>query len=399
MFKFGRNNAGSSGNIANGPPTGEIATAILDVATNPAAPEVEWGAVFSTMERIKAFYSTNTPGEGCSQALKAIRYRLSSEDPVAINYILQVMDAFYKNCEQQFTSQVASKDFLNFLKSVLERPSLAAENRGQLLELIADWGTANPPQPEMRKFFESCVKDGYKFSESALAKLPPATLQALRSNSNKGGIFYGAINSWSTTGVPQQNYMVTQVPAQQFMRPQAPVQPKINEVPYSERVNWIKFDVDVADNCVSMLLETVNFADQSSDVGKNEIAKETFMRCCDIQRRIVSSISKVDEPDLVEKLLSTNRKINDALEQFNNRRLAFSKRFAGADPLIDFGELRESLPPAAPAGPPPSGPATGTPAATGYQIGSGASSSRPAAEDPFSDQAAAGAAGPSNHRI
>ncbi|KAI8621198.1 hypothetical protein BC830DRAFT_1077256 [Chytriomyces sp. MP71] len=407
MFKFG--NRGSNQQLS-GPPTGEIATSIIvqewclfrssncvsaDVATNPLGPEVEWGAVFSTVELIKGYYSTSTPNEGCNQALKAIKFRLTAEDPIAINYTLQVLDAFYKSCDAQFVAQVASKDFLKFLKAFLERPSLAAENRGQCLELIADWGTTTPLQTDMRKFFEALIKEGFKFSDSALSKLPPGTVETLMSQGS--GLFGVGGRSFSNNGAtwgaarPQvlQPYIVNQVPMP--FQQAAPAQPKINEVSHSERVKWVNFDLSVADNCVTMLHETLNFAEGTTDVGQNEIARETFMRCCDIQKRLVSSIARVPEPDLLEKLLSKNANVNDALEAYNNRRLTFLKRSAEAsDALIDFTDDLGNTLPDSRAGP----------SLSGYTVGgsAGASSSKGPAEDPFGDGAAVGSAGPSLHK-
>ncbi|ORY41335.1 hypothetical protein BCR33DRAFT_718954, partial [Rhizoclosmatium globosum] len=57
------------GKKTNSAPEGEIATTIIEVATNSSLPEVDWPSVFSVVESIKGFYSTNTPNEGCVHTL------------------------------------------------------------------------------------------------------------------------------------------------------------------------------------------------------------------------------------------------------------------------------------------------------------------------------------------
>ncbi|KAI9345350.1 hypothetical protein BDR26DRAFT_160068 [Obelidium mucronatum] len=185
---------------ANSRPEGEIATtiigkglqgqcshatgcvwlrALIDICTNPAAPEVDYPAVFTTIELIKGYYQTGTPLEGCVQAIKAIRYRLEAADPVTLNYTLTVLDTFYKNCEKPFVSQMSSKDNLKALETFLARRDLAPENRGQCLEMIANWARATEDPPEIRAFFETLLQSGYRFSAASLARLPPGAYERI----------------------------------------------------------------------------------------------------------------------------------------------------------------------------------------------------------------------------
>ncbi|KAJ3125295.1 hypothetical protein HK100_010879 [Physocladia obscura] len=118
------------------------------------------------------------PGTGITEAIAGIRYRLSIEDP----------DALFKNAGTDFQNELSSKANQDFLQyEVINRKSLATENRGQLLELIAEWGTARdslgqPKQsaPAFREYFERLWKQGYKFSTEALEKLTPEDRDRIR---------------------------------------------------------------------------------------------------------------------------------------------------------------------------------------------------------------------------
>ncbi|KAJ3140935.1 hypothetical protein HK100_008117 [Physocladia obscura] len=118
-------------------PDGFISDAIFDL-TSSRNSEVDWTAFYAVIEMINA-----NPGTGITEAIAGIRYRLSIEDAVAIFFTLSVLDALFKNAGINFQNELSSKANLDFLQyDVIHRKSLAPENRGQLLELIAEWGIA-----------------------------------------------------------------------------------------------------------------------------------------------------------------------------------------------------------------------------------------------------------------
>ncbi|KAJ3022486.1 UNVERIFIED_CONTAM: hypothetical protein HDU68_009132 [Siphonaria sp. JEL0065] len=331
-------------------PTGEIATTIIgmylfpvfpfyivatsgtnfidphyhtDSCTNPAAPEIDWPAVFTIAELIKGYYHTANPGEGCMQAINAIKFRLSAADPVTINYTLSVLDALYKNCEKPFAQQIALKDNLKYLEKFLERPELAPENRGQCLEIIADWAMTTEDPPEIRKFFESLLRAGYQFSANALARLPRGALERIMvAKPNPMTRSFSRGPQPPPAGVPNGYISATDCPP-------APQQ-SIDKVSPQTREQWVDFDIQVSQSCIAMLLETIAFTSPedslTKDLAENEIALEGFMRCCDIQGRIIALIPKVKEPVLVEKLLAANASLSAAIDQYNSARLSFWKK-------------------------------------------------------------------------
>ncbi|KAJ3141957.1 hypothetical protein HK100_004745 [Physocladia obscura] len=286
---FGNKNTAVSSNGTQ--PDGEVATTIIDICTNPASAEVDWTAVFTTVELIKGYYETPTPLEGCTQAVKAIRYRLSSMDPDAC---------------------------------VSEEPvphELQGENRGQALEVFADWASKDTRPPEIWKFFETLVKSGFRFSPTALSKFNPANIERMKGMAPGG--------------------RVQVVPS--VVQPLLSVQPlrlEIDQVSFEERQKWVQFDCDVAGNCIQVLLETLNFADQSQDLSRNEIGNECFSKCCEVLRRIATTLPKVAEPALIAKLITATADVTAALQQYNNIRLAQEQGFV----LPNLIEVPEFVP-------------------------------------------------------
>ncbi|KAJ3296118.1 hypothetical protein HDU79_007544 [Rhizoclosmatium sp. JEL0117] len=363
MSSFFNSFRGASVTNQESAPTGEIATSIIEICTNPAAPDVDWPTVFVTIEIIKGYYSTATPQEGCAQAIKAIRYRLDCADPVILNYTLEVLSSFYTNCEKPFAVEVARKENLAYLQKFLERQEIAPENRAQLLEMIGEWATTTDTPPPTRKLFESLLRSRYRFPEEVYSKLKPGEYEKIMSETNtanaSGGILGGNLGSIFKSNQspppplpdrPPQPFNQVMYPVQrtqsfnQAMRPvhptrsfnQAPstVPPKndIDQVDFNEREKWVSFDVNVAESCAAMLQETLLHLPQNldSDLDKHDIAYEGFMRCCDIQGRIVAAIPKVKEPKLVKRLLVANHMLTDVMGQYNDARDSYWKRF------IDF---------------------------------------------------------------
>ncbi|KAI9345352.1 hypothetical protein BDR26DRAFT_893554 [Obelidium mucronatum] len=317
-----------------------------DVVTNPASPEVDWPGVFSVIEMIKKYYVTSTPNEGALQALKAIRFRLDDTSPIVVNYTLTLLNTCYKNCDRPFQVQVASSDNLKHLQKFLETTTLAAENRGQCLEMIADWANTSDI-PEMKRFFETLVRAGYRFSVQALAKISPEDLERLRPTHlvyPQQGTVLVVPNAYAPA-LPLGTRIVYAAP-QIVQTPLVQSRPDITSVSEEERRKWVAHDCSLVENTVSMLVETVSFAEPGVDITTNEIAVESYNRCLDIQRRIVGHIEKVQESDLLDKLITSNSAIVAALELYNNHN---ARPVAGTNTgvLIDVSDSVQ-VPPSSP---------------------------------------------------
>ncbi|KAJ3076130.1 hypothetical protein HDU98_005549 [Podochytrium sp. JEL0797] len=146
-------------------------------------PDLDYFHVLQVAEAVQA----DATGQGAKEAMEAIKYRLAADEPVSVYYTLALLDALYKNCGRAFQAQViASRGFLQY--EFIHRQSLVIENRGQIMELIAEWGTADAAPKEIKAWFEEMWKSGYRFPRSSLSKLTPADMKRIRATSNGQGL-------------------------------------------------------------------------------------------------------------------------------------------------------------------------------------------------------------------
>ncbi|KAJ3245683.1 hypothetical protein HDU78_008740 [Chytriomyces hyalinus] len=326
---------------------GEI-TAAIEAATNPLIAEVDWAALFHAADLIKALYHTDRPSRGCVEAMRTVRRRLGTDDPVAINYTLTALDALFRSCEHSFVVEVAQKVNLDFFLLFLERPDIVAENRGQCLDMIAEWAFITSDPPEIRAFFEKLLKSGYRFSRKVLSTFPPGVVERVVTT-GVGSVFEGSIDAGRQSGPVHQQVAYN---SQNLPTPKNSHKPsshrRIDQVPFDERKKWVKFDCRVAENSVYVLLEAVGSVDMTLDISANEFAKECYGRCTEIQYRMAKSISRVAEPELVAKLLSASAAVNSALEQYNNHRIQYlmlnaTAENAARNPLLTGSLLADDL--------------------------------------------------------
>ncbi|KAJ3201155.1 hypothetical protein HDU82_008314 [Entophlyctis luteolus] len=142
----------SAGDVPKRPP-GVVTDALIDL-TSSDIPDLDWTAIPVILELVRSIQ-----GSGFSEVMTAFRYRLKIEDPVSIFYTLIVLNYFFENAGIQFQNELAQKDNLHFLQyGVINRKTLAPENRGQLLELVASWGIS----PEARMHMSPDVAARHK---------------------------------------------------------------------------------------------------------------------------------------------------------------------------------------------------------------------------------------------
>ncbi|KAJ3012656.1 UNVERIFIED_CONTAM: hypothetical protein HDU68_001086 [Siphonaria sp. JEL0065] len=169
--------------------------------------------------------------------------------------------------------------------------------------MIADWSSISDV-PEIKQFFKTLVMAGYRFSQAAMSKISPQDLNRIRGNT-----------VYST--MPAGRGILYVNPQYAIQQPFVAARPSITTVSRDERAKWVTHDVGLVENTVSMLVEAINFAEPGVDITTNEIAIESYNRCLEIQRRIVGHIEKVQEPDLLDQLITANTTIVNALELFN----------------------------------------------------------------------------------
>ncbi|KAI8834614.1 hypothetical protein BJ741DRAFT_609532 [Chytriomyces cf. hyalinus JEL632] len=295
-------------------PRGELAT-LITAATDPSKAEPDWETVFAISDKINA-----NPSQWSGEAWKAIKGRLEARDPVTVNHTLAVLDALSKNGGQEFAKQIATKDSQKFVRRFLERVNLGPENRGKMLEIIADWGTGplSKSTPETRRFFEVLIKDGYKFSEASLAKLSPADLERLKPTRTVRSV--KAVTAYLS---PTET-----LPVHAF----AEVGLSFDSLDAADQADWVHFECALAESCSWMLLDNVESSEESVDLTNNTIVKDAANRCKEVEQRISSLLVRVHEPEMVQSLQTAQQQVNRALTRHNQLRL---ERDPHADDVLE----------------------------------------------------------------
>ncbi|KAJ3377675.1 Dynein light chain 4, axonemal [Entophlyctis sp. JEL0112] len=180
---IGFDNLMPAGDVPKRPP-GVVTDALIDL-TSSDIPDLDWTAIPVVLELVRSI-----PGSGYAEAMTAFRYRLKIEDPVSIFYTLIVLNYFFENAGIHFQNELAVKDNLHFLQyGVINRSTLAPENRGQLLELVTSWGISPEAPPAFRELFEKMAEQGYRFSESCVRLMSPDVASRHRKAISSKSIF------------------------------------------------------------------------------------------------------------------------------------------------------------------------------------------------------------------
>ncbi|KAJ3109616.1 Centrin-1 [Phlyctochytrium planicorne] len=252
------------------PPTGPI-TQNIEIATADLNQEVDWAVIIATKDLIES-----SP-DGIGEGMRAIKKQLKSKSPIVVNYSITALDYFVNNCGIPFRNELASKENISYIQKFLLREDLAPENRGRMLELIAEWAQKYDNPPDIRRLYHSLVGSGFRFP----------------------------------------NQLAFAAPMQIVSSPQHPQFASVSHLSPEERRNHVEFDLNLAANAVQVLVETLTFADKSEDLSKNDLLSEFRQKCLHMQDRISRLLAEVSEEDLVAKLIQSNSDIIAALEQYN----------------------------------------------------------------------------------
>ncbi|XP_059139631.1 hepatocyte growth factor-regulated tyrosine kinase substrate-like isoform X3 [Physella acuta] len=130
----------------------------LEKATSQLLLEPDWDSVLQIVDCIR---------QGDVQvkvALLAIKKKIGHENPHVAVFALQVLEACVKNCGSTFHTELATKEFMEFLKDqVKSRPDPVKE---KILELIQTWSHAFRNEPHYKAVedtFHLLKMEGHKF--------------------------------------------------------------------------------------------------------------------------------------------------------------------------------------------------------------------------------------------
>ncbi|CAL1536875.1 unnamed protein product [Lymnaea stagnalis] len=130
----------------------------LEKATSQLLLELDWVSVMQIVDCIRQ------NDVQAKFALTSIRKKISHENPHVAIFALQVLEACVKNCGSTFVNEVATKDFMEFLKD--QAKSRADPVKEKILELIQTWSHAFRNEPHYKAVedtFHLLKMEGHKF--------------------------------------------------------------------------------------------------------------------------------------------------------------------------------------------------------------------------------------------
>ncbi|XP_012941341.1 hepatocyte growth factor-regulated tyrosine kinase substrate isoform X2 [Aplysia californica] len=136
----------------------------LEKATSQLLLEPDWDSVLQIVDCIR---------QGDVQpkfAVQSIRKKISVENPHVAQFALLVVEACVKNCGSTFHNEVATKEFMEFLKDQVKKvstdPVRGDPVKEKILELVQTWSNAFRNEPKYKAVedtFHLLKMEGHKF--------------------------------------------------------------------------------------------------------------------------------------------------------------------------------------------------------------------------------------------
>ncbi|KAL1952420.1 hypothetical protein VTO73DRAFT_1569 [Trametes versicolor] len=99
-------------------------------------------------------------------AMRALKRRLNHKNPNVQLLALSLTDICIKNGGDPFLNEVASREFMDNLVSILKMPALNHDVKNKMLRYIQDWATAFEGKPSLSyvgEVYRSLQRDGFNF--------------------------------------------------------------------------------------------------------------------------------------------------------------------------------------------------------------------------------------------
>lgn len=105
-------------------------------------------------------------------AMRALKRRLNHKNPNVQNLALGLTDICVKNGGDHFLVEIASREFMDNLVSILKIPTLNLEVKNNILRLVQNWSVAFEGKPALSYLatvYKTLTNEGYKFPPKDLA--------------------------------------------------------------------------------------------------------------------------------------------------------------------------------------------------------------------------------------
>ncbi|RDB24599.1 Vacuolar protein sorting-associated protein 27 [Hypsizygus marmoreus] len=105
-------------------------------------------------------------------AMRALKRRLNHKNPNVQNLALGLTDICIKNGGDLFLTEIASREFMDNLVSILKIPALNNDVKNNILRLVQNWSIAFEGKPSLGyvgQVYKTLTNEGYKFPPKDLA--------------------------------------------------------------------------------------------------------------------------------------------------------------------------------------------------------------------------------------
>ncbi|CAK5264176.1 unnamed protein product [Mycena citricolor] len=114
-------------------------------------------------------------------AVRALKRRLGHKNPNVQNLALELTDVCVKNAGDAFLTEIASREFMDNLVSILKMPALNSEVKANILRVVQNWSTAfeSKGKGELKyvgAVYKTLVHEGFKFPPLDLTESNSAML-------------------------------------------------------------------------------------------------------------------------------------------------------------------------------------------------------------------------------
>lgn len=285
---------------------------LIDTSTDPNNQEDNVEIFFEICDMI------NMKEENAKDAMRAMRKKLhlcSGKNWTVVMKLLKLYEITTDNCNRKFHIQLANKDFLNEMKSMigpkLQPPIIIQE---KVLSLIEKWA----------KMF----KNDHDFK----------AIESFYLECKNKGIEFPAANSSKTDNL-QLSDDLKQIPAAQT-RSSVLSQPEMLQPPSlktivpgasavildENQIAKLKSELDVVDNNILVMNEVLTEHQPSDGVSKKQakenissdisLLNELFITTSEMQKRITQLIGNISNENIIEDLLRINDDLNNVFVRY-----------------------------------------------------------------------------------
>lgn len=281
---------------------------LIDTSTDPNNQEDNVEIFFEICDMI------NAKEDNAKDAMRAIRKKLhivSGKNWTVVMKLLKLIEITTDNCNRKFQVQVANKEFLNELKTMigpkLQPPIIIQE---KVLSLIEKWAQTFKHDHDFKAieaFYLECKNKGIIFPVNDPANNNIQLSEDLRK-----------IPTNQTAALPQAQMLQPQ--SLKTIVPGSAAAVRLNE----DQIAKLKSELDIVDNNILVMNEvlTEHQPNQSKNPKKSNVTDdisllgELFLTTSEMQKRVTQLIGNISNENIIGDLLRINDDLNNVFVRY-----------------------------------------------------------------------------------